>query len=117
MSTKGPSNKYGSHSIKPTEHTGYAWAKDFNKNTLSYHYREHGKSYSTKNEYVAHAVSFANTIDRKHNVSFKDKKDTTYRYSFKTNEFAIIDKNGYVITYFHPKEYYKYYKNVKKGKY
>lgn len=109
MPTKGPSNKYGSHAIKPTQHTGYAWAKDFNKNTLDRHFEDHGKAYSTKKEYVAHAVSFANTIDRKNNISFKTKKGSTYRYNKNTNEFAIIDKKGYVISYFKPKDDIKYF--------
>lgn len=110
MSTKGASNRYGSRSNKPTKHTGYAWAKGFNKKTLDYHYNQHGKEFGTKEEYAAHAVAFANTIDRTNNVSFIAKNNSTYRYNLKTNEFAIIDSKGYVITYFKPKESYDYYK-------
>ena len=39
MSTKGASNHYGNSrggkQGKATNHTGYAWAKDFNKSTLA----------------------------------------------------------------------------------
>lgn len=110
MASKGASNRYGSNSKKSTKNTGYAWAKDFNKKTLDQHYYEHGKEFGSKEAYIAHAIAFANTIDRKNNVSFIDVSGSTYRYNLKTNEFAIIDKKGYVITYFKPKEYYEYYK-------
>lgn len=43
------------------------------------------------------------------NKSFCDKNFSTYKYNIKTNEFAIIDKKGYVITYFKPADGYKYY--------
>ena len=47
---------------------------------------------------------------------FVDKKGSTFKYNIKTNEFAIISKNGIVITYFCPQDEYKYYLNQKKRK-
>ena len=120
MSTKGPSNHYGGardgKQGKRTQHTGYAWAKDFNKSTLTDHFNRHGGQMgcSSKESYAAHAVRFANIVDRTNCVSFVDKKGSTYKYNKKTNTFAIITKDGYVVTYFKPAAGYKYYQNQKK---
>lgn len=122
MSTKGASNHYGnsrgSSQGHSTKHTGYAWAKDFNKKTLDDHFARHGKQMNTDTieSYVAHAVKFANTVDRENCVSFIDKKDTTYKYNLRTNEFAIITKKGYVITYYKPTDGMDYYKSLKKSR-
>ena len=72
--------------------------------------------FDSKESYAAHAVSFANTIDRKNNVSFLDKNDSTYKFNKKTGEFAIITKDGYVVTYFKPRTGIKYYDQQKKEK-
>lgn len=64
----------------------------------------------TKEVYAAHAVSFANYIDKKNIVSFVDHNGSTYKYDKIKNIFAIIDKRGYVVTYFKPKQVYQYYK-------
>lgn len=120
MSTKGASNRYGNsrggRNGHPTEHTNFAWSKDFNRNTLSQHYDRHGNEVGapTQSSYAAKAVKFANTVDRKNNVSFVDKKGSTYKYSKTSGEFAIINKKGYVITYFKPKDGYQYYLKQKK---
>ena len=122
MATKGASNRYGnsrgSKKGAPTQHTGFAWAKDFNKKTLDKHYSDHGKEVGapSKESYAAKAVKFANTVDRKNCVSFVDKKGSTYKYNKVTEEFAIISKDGYVITYFKPKGGYDYYLKQKEGK-
>lgn len=123
MSSKGPSNRYGNTrgsdgKGRPTSHINYQWAKDFNKNSLDKHFDEHGKQmgFSTINEYGAHAVSFANRIDRKNCVSFIDDKGSTYKYNKKTNEFVIVTKKGIVVTYFKPKDGYAYYKKQKEMK-
>lgn len=116
MATKGASNRYGagrgSRQHKPTEHTGFGWAKEFNKNTLQDHFNRHGSQMGCHNKdaYEAHAVKFANTVDRKNCVSFIDKNNSTYKYNKKTNEFAIITKDGFVVTYYSPKGGYDYYK-------
>ena len=122
MSTKGASNWYGNarggrHGHE-TAHTGFKWAVAFNKSTLANHYNKHGKSmgFQDKYSYEAHAVRFANTIDRKNCISFKDSKGSTYKYNVKTNELAIITKKGIVITYFKPKEGKKYYDSQKRSK-
>lgn len=74
MSTKGASNRYvntkGSRwQIKKSKSIYYAWAKDFNKYGLMRHFTNHAQefNFSSKEEYVAHAVKFANMIDRVNN--------------------------------------------------
>ena len=122
MSTKGASNRYGNanggRNGSPTSHTGFAWAKSFNKSTLADHFRRHGEQMGcpTKDSYNAHAVSFSNTVDRKNCVSFIDKHGSTYKYNKKTNTLAIITKDGIVITYFKPANGYKYYLSEKEHK-
>ncbi len=87
MSTKGASNRYGNRrdgvNGHPTIHTGYAWAKDFNKSTLNYHVVEHMKSLglSSPESYRAHAVEFANRVDRVNHVSYIRRNCDTVRYS------------------------------------
>lgn len=122
MSTKGASNHYG-NSIngrqgKRTQHTGFAWAKDFNSRTLADHFNRHGEQMGckTKEAYAAHAVKFANKVDRKNCVSFVDKKGSTYKYNIQTNTLVVVSKDGYVVTYFKPAKGYSYYLSEKKGK-
>ncbi|MBR2801557.1 MAG: hypothetical protein IKE21_03030 [Erysipelotrichaceae bacterium] len=118
--TKGASNRYGnsrgSSKGHPTKHINYAWAKAFNSKTISGHFAEHGAQIgsSTIKSYAAKAVSFANTVDRKNNVSFVDRNGSTYKYSKKTNEFVVVTKTGIVVTYFKPKGGYGYYLSEKK---
>lgn len=120
MSTKGPSNRYGNsrggRQGHPTNNTNFPWAKDFNNATKKEHFNKHGGSVGahTENEYAAKAVKFANSIDRKNNESFVDKKGSTYKFNKKTGEMAIISKKGVIITYFKPKGGYQYYKKQKK---
>ena len=122
MATKGASNHYGNsrggRQGKPTTHTGFAWAKDFNKKTLADHFYRHGEQVgcTTKEGYAAKAVTFANRVDRKNCVSFVDGKGSTYKFNKKSGDFAVITKDGYVVTYFKPKDGYKYYLSQKKGK-
>lgn len=123
MATKDASNRYrqsnGSKCIGALKRNIYfQWAKDFNKKTLNKHYNEHKKNmgFDSKESYKQHAIKFANTIDRKNCESFVDKNGSTYKYNKKTNEFAIITKDGFVIIYYKPKDSYDYYKNQKKTK-
>lgn len=130
MATKGASNHYGnsrgSSKGHATKHTSFAWAKAFNKSTLSNHFNRHGSQMNADSieSYIAHSLRFANTIDRKNNISFVDKNYSTYKYNIKTNELTIITKNGIVITYYKPKNGLNYYLdqfnkkniNLKKGK-
>ncbi len=120
MATKGASNRYGnSNGSKgaglPTGSIKYQWAKDFSRNTLNGHFNNHGKSmgFDSKESYKQHAIKFANTVDRKNCESFFDENWSTYKYNKKTNEFAIITKDGYVVTYYKPTGGYKYYKGQK----
>ena len=117
MSTKGASNRYGnsrgSRKGHPTKHTGFAWAKDFNKYSAKSHFDSHKTTTDadTQAAYIAKSVRFANTIDRKNNVSYIRKNGQTVKFSKKTNEFVIVDKRGYVTTYYRPDDEYKYYLN------
>ena len=105
MATKGASNHYGNarggRQGHITAHTGFDWAKGFNKSTLTDHADRHGGTGGTT-KYVANAVAFANRVDRANHLSYIRKDGTTVKYSKKTNEFAVIDKNGIVKTYFKP---------------
>ena len=121
MATKGASNRYGNtrgskHQGEATEHINFPWAKDFNKKSLDKDFDEHGKELGldSKESYKQHAIKFANTVDRKNCVSFVDvNSGATYKYNKKTSELAIITKDGYVATYFKPKDGYSYYKKEK----
>lgn len=115
MATKGASNRYGNagegsrgHS---TLHTGYPWAKQFRKSTFGRHVKKHMESLglSSKEAYQAHAVAFANRVDRVHHVSYVRKNGETVKFSKKTGEFAVVTKNGIVTTYFKPETGLKYY--------
>ena len=49
--------------------------------------------------------------DRKNYKSFVDRETgKTYKYSPKSNEFIIVDKRGYIVTYYKPTSGYDYYK-------
>lgn len=118
MSTKGASNRYPtgkrSSTGKTASHINFEWARGFSKNSLDIHFNEHGKNmgFENKESYRQHAIKFSNIIDKKKCVSFIDAKTgATYKYNKVSNEFAIITKDGIVITYFKPKEGYSYYKN------
>lgn len=119
MATKGASNRYGntrgSRRGHETKNTGFAWAKAFNRSTLQRHFENHGKQMGTptKESYNAKAVHFANNVDRKNCITMKSKNGTTYKYNKKTNEFAMITKNGIVITYYKPKDGISYFKRQK----
>lgn len=71
MATKGASNHYGNSrgglQGHKTNHIGYSWAKGFNKKNQIDHFIRHGSQMKTDTleSYVAHAVKFANTIDKK----------------------------------------------------
>ena len=120
--TKGASNHYGNarggSQGNPTVHTNYAWAKGFNNSTLEQHFEKHGSQMGAAivTSYAAKAVSFANTVDRKNNVSFVDSHGSTYKYNKARNTLAIITKKGIVVTYYKPKEGYSYYLKEKKEK-
>lgn len=117
MATKGASNRYGNarggRQGHPTKHTGYAWAKAFNRSTLDDHFQRHGEQMGcpTRESYNANAVKFANTVDRKNNVSFVAGNGTTYKFNKAADTLAIITRHGVVVTYFKPKDGYDYYRS------
>ena len=110
-STKGPGNLYGNTEGAPTEHINYPYAKKFNEAQLFNHFEKHGAEVeaNSMNEYEELALEFANNVDRMTNESFVDINGTTYKYNSITNEFAIINKEGVVITYFKPTQQTKYW--------
>lgn len=116
MGTKGPSYRYGNTRGtdgrgKVSEHINFQYAKDYNKNRLNNDFERHAKDFGISNikDYAHSAVHFSNVIDRVNNISFIDKKGTTHKYNQKKNIYAAIDKKGYVVTYFKPREGLKYY--------
>lgn len=116
MATKGASNRYGNTNGAhgkgiPTKHIGYQYAKDYNKNRLRKDFRKHASEFgaSTENEYAAHAIHFANVVDRKNCISFIDRRGTTHKYNKQTNTYVAVDKNGYIVTYFKPTDRLAYY--------
>ena len=111
MADKGPSDAYGNSKGKPTEHINYAYTKDFNRNSSKKHNEKHLSNLGVEsvNEMKANAVYFANKVDRVNNVSFIDDKGTTYKYSKKTNELVLVTQDGYVISYFKPRNGENYY--------
>jgi hypothetical protein len=57
------------------------------------------------------------TVDRVNHVSYVRRDGTTVKYSIKTNEFVIVDKNGIVRTYYYPKDGIKeFYKDRRRHK-
>lgn len=122
MSVKGKSNlnknTNGSSYNSDSEKISYDWAKKFNQASLNYHFNKHGSEIGSHNKvsYEQHAISFANRIDRKHNLSFIDKYNRTFKYSQKTHEFAIINKSGTIISYFKTNDNYFYNQRKEKNK-
>ncbi len=120
MSTKGPSNRYGNtkgsrHQGEATENINYQWAKGFNKGGLDRHFKNHGKEVgaTSKEQYSAKAVHFANTIDRNNYKSVVDYKGTTYKYDPRNGLMVEVSKDGYVISFRHLGK--KFWYNPKKG--
>ncbi|MBP5490321.1 MAG: hypothetical protein J6Y10_06955 [Lachnospiraceae bacterium] len=122
MSNKGASNRYGNtrngRQGHPTSHTGFAWARGFNNTTAQDHFNRHGSQVGapTLSSYVAKAVSYANTVNRKDVESFVDSRGSTYKYNKVTNEFAVITRSGVVVTYYKPADGRAYYLAQKKEK-
>ena len=117
MATKGASNHYGNSrggkQSKQAKNISYAWAKAFNKAKKEEHTKKHASNVKVQNNqtYAAKAIRFANTVDKKNVQSFiYAKSQATCKYNVVTNEFAIITKDGYVVTYFKPGDGYQYYK-------
>lgn len=114
MATKGASYRYGTPRGKnsPSNPRGvnYAWAKDFNKNSLVVHFDKHSKEFglSSIESYRQHAIKFANTVDMKNCRAFVDINGTTYKFNNKTGELAIVSKNGIVISYYKVSNGFRY---------
>lgn len=120
MATKGASFRYGNingshHRGKASEHINYQWAKDFNKGGLKRHYKDHGKEFNatSKEDYAAKAIHFANEINRKFYKSVIDRNGTTYKYDSRDGRLVEVTDDGYVISYRYTGEKFWYY--AKKG--
>ncbi|MCF7932660.1 MAG: hypothetical protein K9K93_05785 [Acholeplasmataceae bacterium] len=102
MATKGKSNLYGRGKRgEPNEHISYKYSKMFIQKGYDTHYNNHGHSEMglTSDQYKSRGISFANNVDRQNHVSFVNDKGLTIKYSLKTNELAMITKEGNVATY------------------
>lgn len=128
MATKGASNRYGGDKYAFLNNgdrknvASYQWAKDFNNKSLERHSSDHGQDFQDIESYRLHAVAFANLVSSECET-FVGNNNSTYKYRESTNEFAIITKDGYVVTYFNPSEGREYflkeknkYFNSKEGK-
>lgn len=103
MSTKGKSNLYGRGKRgKANEHISYEYAKMFLAGDYERHYLEHGKLQMglTNDQYRSRGIAFANKVDRENHISFVNKKGLTVKFSLKTNELAMVTKEGKIATYF-----------------
>lgn len=103
MPTKGKSNLYGrGRRGEPNEHISYKYSKMFIQNGYKKHYEKHGQTEMglSSDQYKSRGISFANKVDRINHVSFVNEKGLTIKYSLKTNEFAMITKEGHVATYY-----------------
>ena len=114
MATKGFSNRYGDtrggYGKNNPRGVNYELAKDFNHNTLNYHFEKHKNEFDskTKESYKQKAIKFANTVDKKNCKAYVDKNGTTYKFNNKTGELAIINKKGIIITYYKVKDDFSY---------
>lgn len=116
MATKGASYLYGNTRGTngkgiSSEHISYKYAIGFNRYALDDDFVRHGKDFGVNSakQYGEHAIHFANTVDRKNNVSFVDKNGTTYKFNKKDGTLCLIKKNGIIISYYKPKGGYDYY--------
>jgi pyocin large subunit-like protein len=70
------------------------------------HYNDHGAAVgaANANQYEAMADRFIgfNPLPRFHLQSKRPREEDLIRYNPMTNEFGIMDKNGYIRTYFKP---------------
>jgi len=75
------------------------WTSEFNEN---YHYNEHGEEMGFENitEYSKAAKDFIKNTDTKNILRFRDPSGAIYKYNKKTGEFAIISRNGKIVTYY-----------------
>lgn len=102
MATKGKSNLYGRGKRgEPNEHISYKYSKIFIQGDFDRHYYEHGRGEmgQSMDQYRSRAIAFANNVDRVNHLSFVNDRGLTIKYSLKTNELAMITKEGNVATY------------------
>ncbi len=83
------------------------WTSDINE---IMHFKKHGKQmgYDKIRDYSKAAKEFIKSND-KNKISFTAKDGSCYMYNSKTNEFAIISRNGGIVTYFPPSKGIEYF--------
>ena len=76
---------------------------------LAEHFEKHGEDfdYSTKEEYLAGANHVVASDDALHKLESEDGDDVYYLEA--SNEFVIVSTDGYIRTYFRPKDGIAYY--------
>ena len=80
-----------------------------NSTLLDEHFEKHGKefNYATKEEYEKRAAEVVNSSDSLHKTEKEDGDDIYYNES--KNEIVFVSKDGYIRTYFKPKDGNSYY--------
>ena len=73
------------------------------------HFKKHGNefSYKTEEEYERGASAVVNNSDALHKKEAEDGDDVYYVE--KTNEFVVVSTDGYIRTYFRPRDGLKYF--------
>lgn len=83
----------------PSEYAEYWTSEEREVKHFNSHAKEFG--YSKITQYSKAAKNFANSKERGIK-SFKAYNGSIYKYNPNTNEFAIISKDGKIVTYFKP---------------
>ena len=107
MSTKGASNHYGNakggRQGHLTVHTGFAWAKAFNRTTLQKHFNEHGHEFNGKGisnddipGYVLEAVYQGKIVGTQGKRSPRAVYEFTYNGEIHRIAVQVSD-NGYIV--------------------
>lgn len=120
MPTKGKSNLYGRGKRgQSNEHINYKYARILSPKHREDHVNRHGikeMKLSNENQYKAAAISFANKVDRDNHESFVRANGITLKFSKTTGEFAAIDKEGTVTTFFKTSEKWWESEKIKNGR-
>lgn len=103
------SNISNSDSVDSRNKSDTKFYKFRNDKYLTEHFEKHGGDfdYSTKEEYLAGANEVIFSDDALHKL---EKEDGDYVYYLEeTNEFVIVSTDGYIRTYFKPRNGIDYY--------
>ena len=80
-----------------------------NEDLLESHYEKHGKEmgFSSSKEYEMSASEVVNNPESLHKTEKEDGDDVYYIEE--TNEFVIVSTDGYIRTYFYPRDGIEYF--------